>query len=92
MTPEQLAERLLAYRGLDFDGDFAKAAAELRRLAAENTALRKDAEELRGVLHCVRRTLDDANQIPNGPICDTIWYTPYETLFDFIDAALEETL
>ncbi len=47
MTPEQLADQLAARQagGLWYRSD--EAAAELRRLAAENAALRKDAERYR---------------------------------------------
>jgi hypothetical protein len=34
------------------------------------------------------KTLDDANAIPGGPIADTIWYSPYETLFDYLEAQI----
>jgi hypothetical protein len=34
------------------------------------------------------KTLDDANAIPGGPIADTIWYSPYETLFDYLEVKI----
>jgi hypothetical protein len=34
------------------------------------------------------KTLDDANAIPGGPIADTIWYSPYETLFDYLEVQI----
>jgi len=34
------------------------------------------------------KTLDDANAIPGGPIADTIWYSPYETLFDYLEVRI----
>ena len=38
-----------------------------------------------------RETLQRANdQQGCSPICDTIWHTPYETLFDFMDAAIAQ--
>lgn len=37
----------------------------------------------------IRRALQEANEKPNGPICDTIWMPGRpETLFDFIDEAI----
>lgn len=36
-----------------------------------------------------RKALEHANELPNGPICDTIWMIEGpETLFDFMDSAL----
>jgi hypothetical protein len=32
--------------------------------------------------------LDDANTTPGGPIADTIWYSPHETLFDYLEAQI----
>jgi hypothetical protein len=40
-------------------------------------------------LRDVRNTLHRENAAPNGPIRDTIWHTKYETLFDFLDAAMK---
>ena len=34
------------------------------------------------------KTLDDANASPGGPIADTIWYSPHETLFDYLEAQI----
>lgn len=33
-----------------------------------------------------RKRLQDANEV--GIITDTLWYSEYETLFDYVDAAL----
>lgn len=45
--------------------------------------------ELVEAFKAARETLQRANdQQGYSPICDTIWHTPYETLFDFMDAAL----
>jgi chromosome segregation ATPase len=54
---------------------------------AEN--VQRDAARYRATLVNVRLALDVANTTPNGPICDTIWYSDHETLFDYIDAALK---
>ena len=43
---------------------------------------------LRWTLNQVKRTLALANELSDGPINDTIWYSGTETLFDFIDAAI----
>lgn len=43
----RLAELIDDHAPIDFDGHLAQAAAELRRLHAENEALRKDAERYR---------------------------------------------
>lgn len=40
-------------------------------------------------LQSTKDCLETANALPNGPICDTIWYSETETLFDYIDAAIE---
>lgn len=45
--------------------------------------------DLRAALEAVRDTLRRENDKPGGPIVDTIWHTPHETLFDFIDGALK---
>jgi len=37
------------------------------------------------------KTLDDANATPGGPIADTIWYSPHETLFDYLEAQITAT-
>ncbi|WP_211440940.1 hypothetical protein [Collimonas humicola] len=44
-----------------------------------------------GALHAltsVRARLQEINEDGSGTITDTLWYSPTETLFDFIDAAL----
>ena len=61
--------------------------ASLFRGIAEGLAARLDKDL--AVLSAIRKTLEVANTEPNGPICDTIWHTPHETLFDYIDAHLE---
>ena len=40
-------------------------------------------------LEAIRACLQKHNEDPNGPIRDTIWYGNGETLFDFIDSALQ---
>ena len=65
-----------------------EAADEIERLRADVAGLREDALRLRATLINVRLVLQVANTTPNGPICDTIWYSNNETLFDYIDAAL----
>jgi hypothetical protein len=47
------------------------------------------AEQNRKALIGVKATLESANEKDSGPITDTIWHTPTETLFDFIDAAID---
>ena len=49
---------------------------------------RAEVAGLREALTNTRQALERANTTPNGPICDTIWYSNHETLFDYIDAAL----
>lgn len=46
-------------------------------------------ERLRRVIANIQTALDDANCMPGGPISDTIWYSPSETLFDYITAELK---
>lgn len=51
------------------------------------TLASKEAElvRLREVLMNVKATLVLANEMKDGPIVDTIWHGPAETLFDYID-------
>jgi len=56
--------------------------------ADEIERLRAEVEGLREVLANTRQALEQANTTFRGPICDTIWYSDHETLFDYIDAAL----
>jgi hypothetical protein len=43
------------------------------------------------VLRNVKQCLEAANKMgESSPIHDTIWFTPYETLFDYIDAAIAQ--
>jgi hypothetical protein len=51
-------------------------------------ALLDENKALREALVATRHVLEAANTQPDGPICDTIWYSGCETLFDFIDVAL----
>lgn len=41
------------------------------------------------VLKNVQGALQHADELPNGPINDTIWYSDHETLFDYIAAAID---
>lgn len=43
---------------------------------------------LTAIINC-RRTLEVVNEVPGGPINDTIWYGPAETLFDYMDSVIE---
>lgn len=70
---------------------------DLTRFTEENRALRqrvaeleRDAAQARINLGRIKQCLQEANSADNGPIHDTIWYSDYETLFDFIDAAMKE--
>lgn len=58
-----------------------EAEAELIRLQALNAELLAD-------MKAARQSLQVANDTPNGPINDTIWHGPAETLFDFMDHAI----
>ena len=58
-----------------------EASTELRRLHALNAELLAD-------MKAARQSLQVANDTPNGPINDTIWHGPAETLFDFMDHAI----
>ena len=40
-------------------------------------------------LHAIKATLVRENEAEHGPICDTIWHSDCETLFDFIDNTIE---
>jgi len=58
-----------------------EASTELRRLHALNAELLAD-------MKAARQSMQVANDTPNGPISDTIWHGPSETLFDFMDYAI----
>jgi len=52
---------------------------------AEIAAREAEIARLREVLMNVKATLVIANETKDGPIVDTIWHGPAETLFDYID-------
>lgn len=62
----------------------------LRQYARAALAMRQPQGDAVKALREVRQALQFANDSPNGPITDTIWmmHGP-ETLFDYIDAALD---
>jgi len=66
--------------------------AQMREYATAALAA-KEAEvaRLREALEEVQRVLAQANGTPDGPIVDTIWRGPAETLFDYIDATINPT-
>lgn len=45
-------------------------------------------DNLLAVLINTRNALESANEMGDGPIVDTIWYSQYETLFDYMDTAI----
>lgn len=55
-------------------------------MSTKDEALKLSLEALEETL----KTLDDANTIPGGPIADTIWYSPHETLVDYLAAKITE--
>lgn len=65
------------------EGEFAKAASPDAILK-----LLEERDRLREALTDTRKRLQEANE--SGVINDTLWYSQYETLFDYIDSALEE--
>lgn len=56
-----------------------------------NDARDERIQELTTTLEEVQRVLAQTNNTQDGPIVDTIWRGPAETLFDYIDAALQST-
>lgn len=58
-------------------------------MSAYTKNLEQQRDELLSALKDARATLDRAND-DSEVIIDTIWHTPYETLFDFMDAAIEK--
>jgi hypothetical protein len=56
----------------------------------ELSILEQQRDELLAALKASRETLERVNGITgsNKVIIDTIWHTPYETLFDFMDEAI----
>lgn len=62
-----------------------------RRIAALESQLTESRERegrMREALRLSRYCLQQANEIKNGPIRDTIWFSPHETLFDYMDSAI----
>lgn len=55
---------------------------------ARMLALQIQRDELLEALKLARKSLQVANDTTDGPIRDTIWHGPAETLFDFMDAAI----
>lgn len=55
--------------------------------ATEIEKLRKQHNELLEAFKSVKVTLDAENL--NGNIIDTLWYSDFETLFDYMDSVLE---
>lgn len=79
----RLADAITTHQPLsEFERDCIKAAAELRRLHSLNA-------ELLEALRATKATLQRENERDGGAITDTIWHSGYETLFDFIDSAIE---
>lgn len=61
---------------------------DIARTREAITGLIRQRDELLAVLVNSRNALESANEMGDGPIVDTIWYSPHETLFDYMDAAL----
>lgn len=57
--------------------------------AATAIVLERQRDQLLTSLINCRRTLEVVNEVPGGPINDTIWYGPAETLFDYMDSVIE---
>lgn len=68
---------------IDRPGKLAFSEAQARMLA-----LQMQRDELLAALKAARKSLQVANDTTDGPIRDTIWHGPAETLFDFMDAAI----
>ena len=60
----------------------------VRAFQREREKLIEQRDELLAALRDSLASLERANNIFNGPINDTIWHKPYETLFDFMYAAI----
>lgn len=64
---------------------------QARHAAAEIAAnFDNQRDELLAALKASKKALENANESNPSPICDTIWYSKHETLFDFMDAAIEK--
>jgi len=63
--------------------------ATYRAMKQQRDAALAECERFRAALEETRKCLGDANEAESSPICDTIWYSDSETLFDFIDAAID---
>jgi len=51
-------------------------------------SIKQQRDELLAALKAARATLARENENNPSPICDTIWHTSTETLFNFMDAAI----
>ena len=58
------------------------------QLLAEIAEIQKQRDELLSALVNSRNCLESANEIGDGPIVDTIWYGPAETLFEYMDGVI----
>ena len=67
---------------------FALRTQEERESKAESDSLRAVNAELLEALEKSLAALEKANKEEFGPISDTIWFSEYETLFDFMGAAI----
>ncbi|MBS1143399.1 MAG: hypothetical protein H6R14_805 [Proteobacteria bacterium] len=66
--------------------DSYKDAAEYNKRRAEDAEKKRD--DLLAALVNSRNCLESANEMGDGPIVDTIWYGPAETLFDYMDSVI----
>ena len=76
-------------RDLSFNSMSQMTADRMYQAADEIERLRKERDELLAALVNSRDALQLASEeMVDGPIVDTIWYGPAETLFDYMDAAI----
>lgn len=61
-----------------------------KKLWNDHKDLMAQRDEILADFKAARATLERVNDENGGPICDTIWHTYFETLFDFMDCAIHQ--
>lgn len=86
ITPEQLAKQPWKQGGVPWGNTTTTDHSHREAIAKRDAALQACVDDLRAI----KATLERENEKPDGPISDTIWHTRYETLFDFVYAAIQQ--
>jgi hypothetical protein len=73
---------------IDQQSDISTLEQESRQMRARMERLESERNAAFAALVNSRNALESANEMGDGPIIDTIWYGPAETLFDYMDSAI----